>query len=357
MKIIGKRLLSAVLFLAILFCMINWSGLIVRPGNSGSDNWSEFYAEDKNTSNVLVLGSSAAYRYWIPTIAYEEQHFTSLMLAQSEQPIEAVPYLMEELVKTQDADLIVVETRQVFAKLADKYEDKFNQEASTYFFSLIAMGMNQSMTRVQMINHLLQEDEANEKLEWIFPLLKYHDNALKMSPKKFLTRLCPKKSPIKSAKPSAQVTVYPDPEIDPNADYHLQEQDKKNIDLIVEKANELGKEVLFVSMPYITTKYRYPLQMQLDAYMEEKGYPYVNLQVMQDEIGLNKETDFMNRNHVNIVGARKVTSYLADYLAKNYIFPDRLNEEQKKEWDQACINWQKKEDTFLQKWEDNCKNE
>ena len=355
MKRAGKRIIGAIVFWAIVLSLIIIIGPFFRPWDSENDSWHYYYAEEKDSVSVLVIGSSAIYRYWIPPQAYEEQGFTSFMIAQGSQPIEAVPYIMEEAVKTQDPDVIVVETRQAIADRAKMNRGTYNQEKVTYAFSRVASGMRPSLVRAQMIDDVLVEDDGNKKLEWIFPLLKYHDNVLKFSPSQVKERLTLGKQPLKGADQIAQVVPYTQPTGFDDKAYALDEQDKKNIDLIAEKAKELNKELVFVATPYVTTSYRYSLQLDMDAYMEEKGYTYVDLQERYEELGLNFETDFYNTNHVNIAGAKKVTSYLAEFLSDHYELRKALPEDRKREWDQVLAEWKEEEKALLTEWEENCK--
>ena len=110
-KKVLKTVAGILIFLFLLTTIINLLGPLFRP--KGQD----FDAEDKNSLNAVMIGSSAIYRFYVPAQAYEEQGFTSCMISQSCQNIKAVPYIMEEAIKTQKVDLFVVETRQVVVDL------------------------------------------------------------------------------------------------------------------------------------------------------------------------------------------------------------------------------------------------
>ena len=117
-KKVLKTVAGILIFLFLLTTIINLLGPLFRPTGQDFDGWHNFYAEDNNTINAAMIGSSAMYRYWLPAQAYEEQGFTSCMISQSCQNIRAVPYIMEETLKSQDVDLFVVELRQVVVDLA-----------------------------------------------------------------------------------------------------------------------------------------------------------------------------------------------------------------------------------------------
>ena len=102
----------------------------------------------KDTVNALMIGSSAIFRYWNPPQAYEEQDFTSAMLASSIQDLNMAPYIMEEAVKSQNVDVFVIEVRTMIARNTN---DDHSQEERDYWFELLISGMNPSITRLQAI--------------------------------------------------------------------------------------------------------------------------------------------------------------------------------------------------------------
>lgn len=353
--------LKRVIAIAAFFCMLLWIvgelGVLVRPFDEDFDKWHYFYAEDKDTLNVAVIGSSSIYRYWIPTRAYEKYGFTSFMIAQSGQDIRAVPYIMEEAVKSQKADLILVETRRLVANRSAVYKEIIDPENIQYNFSQISAGMHPSLTRIKMVHNLLDAGAKNREIEWQIPLLMYHDNLLKISTEEWQERLQLDKDIYKSADQRSEIKAQTEEAVTADDSIILLDEDKAVIDEIIEMAEKLNVEILFVSTPYIPTNTRYLLQVQLDTYMEEKGYPYLNLNGMKTEIGLNLNTDFYNDSHTNIAGANKVTDYLAEYLSTHYRFENKLNSTQKKDWDTSVAAWKEKEAELLAQWEENCKEQ
>ena len=115
-----KKIISIIVFFVILVYLVSKTGQFARPDDNDTDMWATYYAEDKNTIDVIMIGSSAMYRYWIAPQAYEEQGFTSAVIGSASQDICQIPYIMEEAVKSQDADLIVVELRNIVAR--DQYD-------------------------------------------------------------------------------------------------------------------------------------------------------------------------------------------------------------------------------------------
>lgn len=351
MKLVIKRVIAAVVFAGILLGLINSVGFFVRPIDVEADNMSYLYKEDKDTLNVVCLGSSAMYRFWIPQQAYEEQKFTSNLLASSAQDIKAVPYLMEEVEKTQDVDLFIVEIRSPLADEAHKIAGKYKQAKYTSLFSVVPMGMKQSLTRLKMIDEVLVEDNENKKYEWMLPILKYHSNISKLTSDEFVDRLNGVDQDELYTRIIAKVQKQKQPVFEDDPDVVLPDSDKQYIDNIEAKAKELGAKVLFLSTPYVPNATRAALQVQMAEYINEQGYDYLDLTEKLDDIGLDLNIDFYDKNHVNIAGAQKVTTYMTDYLVDHYEFPDRLNADQKKYWENLCDKWDDTAADLMDQWQ------
>lgn len=353
MKLVIKRIAASVVFLCILIRVIFAAGAFVRPYAADTDCLNYLYREDDDTINVVCFGSSAMYRFWIPQQAYEEKNMTSLLLATAQQEINATPYLMEEVLKTQDVDLFVVEIRRPLANEAHRLENKYDQKDETSKFAYLATSMKQSLNRFAMIDDLLVEDEENSKLEWMLPILKYHDNIHTFTADEIVARLNGIDEDAMYVRQFSGITSYERAVFEENEDYKLREEDKESIDRIAQKAEELGKKVLFLATPFVGKEVRRALHLQMSAYLEEQGYDYLDMNQYVDEIGLDFATDYYDSVHTNIAGARKVTAYLADYLSEHYELKDRLDEAQKQHWEKMCETWQQEQEKLMEKWNQN----
>ncbi len=353
MKVRIKRIIAAVVFVCILIVSINCLGYFFRPNDMNTDCFAYLDKEDDNTLNVACIGSSAIYRFWIPQQAYEETGITSALVATAAQDMEAIPYLMEEIAKTQEVDLFVVEVRNSIAIEANKLADKYDQEDNTGSFALVATGMKQSLNRLEMIHEILVEDEENTELEWMLPLLKYHDNSHAFTADTIVSRLNGVGINDMYVRQTSAVNVNEKKEFVADDDYVYPQEDKEELDAIIEKGEELGIQVLLVATPYSPGKIRGALQLQMNDYIEEQGYPYLNMIGLEDEIGLDFTTDFYDSLHTNIAGAQKVTSYLANYLNENYTFTSRLNETQTAHWEKMCEKWDTRAEELMEEWTTN----
>ena len=351
MKVVIKRIIAAVIFICILVVAVNELGYFFRPDDMNTESFDYLYKEDDDTVNVACIGSSAMYRFWIPQQAYEEEQFTSALVASAAQDIRAVPYLMDEILKTQDVDLFVVEVRQPVAERARKINGKFVQKDSTGSFAYVATSMKESKNRIKMIDQILVEDEDNTKLEWWIPLLKYHDNSHTFTADQIVARLNGVDKDDMYVRQASTITPNEQKPFEADDQYEFAAEDKEALDIVVEKANELGKKVLFVATPYSPGKVRGALHLQMNDYIEQQGYDYLDLNQYVDQIGLDFSTDYYDDIHTNIAGAQKVTAYLAKYLKENYDMQSRLDESQTAHWEKMCKKWDKRADELMKDWE------
>ena len=357
LKTIAVRVISMLVFVGLVVGFILAEGRLMH---TSSNRWDNYYAEDNDTIDVVCIGSSAMYRYWIPPQAYEEQGFTSFLIASPAQPFAAVPYIMEEAEKTQSPRLIVVEVRNAVARTAadmDGDVDMADIEAQrTYYLSEVVSGMRTSLTKLRLIGALLKEDEYNTRLTWSLPLLRYHDTELTMSADERIKRLNNDKNKYKSATQTDAHKAIKEPVEYETVTGYITEEEEKSIDAVVSKAKELDTQLLMLSTPYRASKTRYALQKGMEKYMEEMNYPYLSLYGETEEVGLDYSSDFYNNNHVNILGGQKVTKYVGDYISENYeIGESELDEKNNAEWANASEDWAKKSDEMIASCMENMK--
>lgn len=362
MKQIAKRIIAGVLFFSIFIVAIMYAGLIGRPYYNGSYNyniWQYFYEEDDNTHNVVSIASSAMYRYWVPTLAYSEYGFTSFTIGSTRLPFGTVPYIIEEIMKTQTPDVIVVEVRSLLNQRIYEVEGHEDGQADmqSWLLDIIASGMNYSSTRFNMIHDSYVDTEGDCELYWHIPILKHHSLEYSLPLDERIDRIFASKDPYKSTYLHSGVEILNGQSAEKEllGEYCLTDADKAAIDKAVEKAAEYDFELLFIATPYHLDKNDASMLKSFQDYAEEKNYPYVDFNDYVDEIGLDNETDFYNDIHTNIVGAEKFTRYFSQYLVDNYELDNvKLTDAQTAEWEQTCKLWDEKSNVLKKEWEANC---
>lgn len=107
---------------------------------------------------------------------------------------------------------------------------------------------------------------------------------------------------------------------------------------------------LFTVNPY--TDIREETQKQfhyMKAIVEEEyEYPFINFNLLYDELDIDFSRDFYNGGHMNTNGAVKFTRYLAAYLSEHYNLEDKRQDEQYSSWNESYKVWRKRADAAIE---------
>ena len=106
-KELGKIILFVMLFI-FLGVMVSY---IVRTNGDVKNRFAGFYAEEKNSIDVIMFGASPIGTSFSPGYLYGEFGFTSYPLSSNTQRPKAMTYLLEECYKYQNPNLVVIELR------------------------------------------------------------------------------------------------------------------------------------------------------------------------------------------------------------------------------------------------------
>ena len=102
--------------------------------------------------------------------------------------------------------------------------------------------------------------------------------------------------------------------------------------------------VVFARFPHHLSEKReanaYRRFLSLKEQLAEEGFHVLDLQELQDEIGLQDE-DYYNASHLNLYGQEKLTAYLIDLFREEYgVTPHTLAASERENWDN-CVAYYK----------------
>ena len=334
----GLRVVMFLIIAALLFVYLNH---VFTIGNSDSNKqiFNAFYAEEENTMDVVYIGTSATNRYFIPPKAYNDEGIAGFNLATMGLPMMFVPYLMDEVEKTQEPELYIIELRNIL---------KSKNEVTDAHIRRVTDSMKPSKNKYAALDEALEYTEGatgelsnidEGTLDYLVPIVKYHSRLASgdMGPEDLLPWKVKNQTKgyvlsIKTVTEKPQKEpVYSDgtaalaPEMEEALEDALDRCDE---------AVESGKEVLFVFSPYSMKKGDQEKFNTAIDIVTERGYTVLdfNQKEMTDELGLDWEKDLYNSKHVNYIGAEKYTEYLTEYLKANYDLPDRRGDAKYDSW-------------------------
>lgn len=305
-----------------------------------------FYELEKNSTDVLFLGSSVIAAALDPFQLYEEYGISSYNLGVMQQPMIGTFFWMKEALKTQSPKLIVVEI-----KTAGRVSDK-DEADSRKSYEYMRWGKNKLQYALEYTN----TNEQADIFEYLFPLSLYHTRWSELSRDDYNFVLGEDKSYTRGF--ATLTTRYENKET--YKEYNgIREDDKKQKDYnetntkylrrIIDLAKENNIELLFVKTPdsaWNTYKHNYVVKIT-EKY--KASFIDFNTKDKMKELDINFGRDGADSNHLNMDGAIKFTSYIGKYISEHYDFTeDSLGKKKKADmYNREMTNYKKVyEDAF-----------
>ena len=301
-----------------------------------------FRLEERNSLDVVLLGSSEIFTAFAPPYAWQLQGITSYPYGVSAGPATYWITMLEDILSRQNPQLIVVETNGAVYDA-----DNLHSNAPLHYI-LDYMPMNAN--KLQALNSLVTE-ETDEKEAFLFPIVKYHSfwsdpetlrsnfNNIRDQHKRGHTML-------RGIWVSNSIEGPNMPPRDLKQDYSKQSLDEgaeRALREFLEYCQAKKLPVLFTCFPHqITTEdnriYRnFQRTNTIEEIVKEYGFPYLNLERLIQEIGLDPAHDYYNEGHLNIYGQRKFTEFFSQYLAEECgVTPGNHTQAQKDSWDESA---------------------
>ena len=299
-----------------------------------------FRMEKENSLDIVLLGASDIYAYSAP-LAYSLQGFTSYPYAVSACSVCFWKAMLEDILAHQNPQLIVVETT---GACYDTQRELHNNGALHYIMDSMPFRLKQ-----QAIRPLLTE-ENDSAAAFLFPGLKYHSNwndPEDLKANYLNVRMLQKQGhAILRGTYTSRFAIGLQSEArniaDDRAEQPLDAEAEQALREFLETCREQNLPVLFTCFPHqITTEddevYRdFKRTNTIGKIVEEYGFPFLNMETLSDEIGIDPERDYYNRTHLNLYGQQKLTEYLARYIGEEVgLVPGAQNEEQIRAWEES----------------------
>jgi hypothetical protein len=292
--------------LAGLLCVA--SGILEPKGNGIEDGIQDasaqgIFAEEPGSIDVIFLGDSEAYAAVSPMELWEKYGYTSYVCGASAQRPQEGYYLLGRVLEEQTPKLLVLEM-----------EGLFRQSKGLEGWNEVLLGA------------------ASEKV----PAIQYHNRWKELQPQDFTQRpVYDERNVLKGFIYRPEALAYPWGEYmhETSEREEMPEWSAFYLKKILELCRDKGIEILFMSSPS-PVNWNWKRHNEVAAAAEEEEIPYLDLNLKQEELGIDWSQDTMDYgDHVNFSGARKVTEYLGTYLSEHYDLPDRRQSGIRELWD------------------------
>lgn len=296
-----------------------------------------FYAEEKNSLDMVVMGASETYYGYFADEAYKTAGITSYPYSFQYNPVSLWKYELKEILKRQKPKVLIVEVNGAgYGTGYDK--EKLYSEAA---IRILSDSMPMSKDKKKMIKEL-EHFRKDSEVSYYWPFLKFHTQwfydgmrtDLKDLEKRGYSPLKGVFSKIRTKKHNKEMEIPKN--IKPIEMNSKAEKSLKEFMVLCKKSGI--KHVLFVRFPHKVTNarqlWRHKRYLKVGEVIKAGGCEYIDFSKRKKEIGLIWNKDFVDTEHLNVYGAKKLTNYIVKYVQKKYgLKRTKLSKANKKKWD------------------------
>lgn len=328
-----KRVLTFSVFLFLVVGMLfglNWVLTVNKVGEPGMYAWTAFDGLEKDSVDVLVLGSSHAYCDIDAAVLYENYGIAAYDLCGSAQRMWNSYYNLKQALITQKPKAIVLD---LYALTMDK-DYSISAKANTLGFPLSYNRFADIWTSV----------EPKERIHFFMPWMLYHGRYNELTQTDFepwlgwqdSTRDCLGMDRLWTTHPFDDYSVTPTQQTQ-----MLDSENEAYYRKVLELAQQNHIAVMAVVMPYVGADAHTAYYNQAQAIAQEYGITFVNYNLDYDTLDIDFAEDFRDEGHVNYRGAVKCSNAVGELLSQNLSLPDRRG-------DASYGRWQRNADYYNQ---------
>lgn len=286
-------------FVVVLVLILTGLSVVFRPKSTSAS----IDDEDAGSLDYLVLGDSECCTSFTPMELWNQYGYVGYNCGVFAQRMQNAYYGFETTLESQAPKVVLLEANLAFT---NQNNIRIAQNACDHLFgNVISLYRYHNEWQNFLLTQLDDKHAAAKKNAW----------------KGFHT--------------SGQVTPYTGGNYVTATDTVTQiaEPQRTYLDKIVELCRNNGIELILYSVP-APRDWSYAKHNGLAAYASENGLAYVDLNLLQSEVGMDWSKDTYDKgDHVNLAGALKVTTYLGAYLHSNTKLPDHRGDMAYADWD------------------------
>lgn len=317
--------ISIVAFLIILILSVHKISDISLPifdNNQGAQTG--FFDEEKNSIDVIFLGTSNMFHSINPVIMYNDTGITSFDFGSSSQSLNMSYMYLKEALKTQKPKVVCLEVVQVYGNSSKHLYEPGMRWGFTYF----PLGENKLEGLYSQLGGVVDF----EYLSYVVPILRYKSRWKELTKEDFVGET---DKFLKGCNASfiTQPQSYPDDYFD-DEEVVIKEANVEALDNIRKLCEKEGIELVLFKGPN-TALWKDAYSKKVSKYAENYNLKYIDYNHLVDEISLDVNTDFQDESHVNIWGQTKVTKHMEEFLKTNFDLADHRGGEVENSYDKA----------------------
>lgn len=337
LKIVLKALIFFVIGIFIfqiltLIFVPKWLGRI----DPATPRWQEFYSQEKDSIDVALVGASDVGRGLSPITLWKEYGITSFNLGTSNQTMGFAYYVIKEAIEQQNVGMVVLDMDALFVKV-NAPEGEYRK-----LFDNIKLGKN----KIEAIQDPGLEIE--DKMSYIVPLMRFHSRWDKLERQDFkINKKYEKFNSYKGMAISNNVKPYIDKKKymeNKGETEKIPEKNQRYVEEIVKLCKERKIKLLMIEIPSASS-WSYARGKATSELAKEHEIEFIDMNSLQEEMQFNWLTDTADKgNHLNVIGAEKVSRYLGKILSEKYECTDHRNDYRYLNWEEETSRYERDKD-------------
>lgn len=312
------QILSFLVIISILVCVVN---NILTPKKYYENMWSTtstyegFYKMEKNTVDVLFLGSSHAASTFIPQVMYDEYGIRSYNLGCEQQNLLVSYYWLKEALRYQQPQVVVLDSYVLYDLVADE-----NLNSSESCTRMAIDAMRWSPLKLEAVRAICKNDEKQSFKSYLLTNIRYHSRWIGLTQNDFIRKEQKNHYELKGYAPMNSKSGR---EFEPFCSNEADECDNMHplmmeyLNKITEICREKGIKLILTKTPtamWNSEKYKATLEYAENNTLEFWDY---NEESLYSEADFVFSEDMSDNDHSNIWGAEKITASLAKKLSND----------------------------------------
>ena len=318
----------------ICFTLVLMTVFALIPGQAfGITALKNFYLQDPDTVDVLVVGSSPTRSGINTNVLWEEFGIACYNLNGPEEPYWITYYILQEAIKTQTPKLIILD-----AKAAIYPDDYCSQiRIITNTFDIASWENRRSAISASLENQ--EELQAYVDAAWEYQRTGVIQSKILMANDR-----------DSSWKGYYEVDIV-DPHERPSFVWNdekraINPREEEYVRKIFEMVNGWGIPLLLVAMPNPDYAYDHRYFNTLWEIADEYGIDHINYNDLNMRFGLRYSSNFADWQHLNVKGGIIFTRQFGKDLRERYDLPDRRGDPKYASYDECARIWLEKYPTF-----------
>lgn len=322
------RFLASVIIISLIFVRL---GNVLGANYDGNQSMISFYQMERNTADVMFYGSSHIYTGVNTVDLWDNYGIAGYNFAGSMQSLWNTYYNMEETLKYQSPQMMVVDLYGLL--IEDEY-----REASNVIKNISSMRFS-----INKIKNVWNSVPHEEFLSYMLSYPLTHDSYRDVKQGNYDRELNSIGGKwYKGYKPSYAVTKYNSlPKLENSQEQkEPTEKNRKYLDKMTKLAQKHRIKLAFIIVPYEgVNDEEQKLFNWAKEYAEENGIFFLDGNMNLEEMGLDPATDYAEASHLNHYGACKFSAYLGKWLTNNCALEDHRGESEWASWQNYSDCW------------------